>query len=50
MAPVEAVEDQVEAELVFLAEVVTRLQHVLECELGEVGVLAGGKARQYDLR
>ena len=41
----EAVEDQVEAELVLVAIVVTGLQHVPERELGEVGILVGGEAR-----
>ena len=50
MGSFEAVEDQVEAELVLVAIVVTGLQHVPERELGEVGILPGGEARQHDLR
>ena len=50
MGPFEAVEDQVEAELVLVAIVVTGLHHVLERELGEVGVLVSGEAREDDLR
>ena len=40
----EAIEDQVEPELVLVAVVVAGLQDVLECQLGEVGVLVGGTA------
>ena len=50
MGPFEAVEDQVEAELVLVAIVVTGLHHMLEGELGEVGVLVSGEAREHDLR
>jgi hypothetical protein len=50
MGPFETVEDQAEAELVLVAVVVTGLQHMPECELGEVGVLVSGEARQHDLR
>ncbi|MGO9188962.1 MAG: hypothetical protein ACLP8X_10945, partial [Streptosporangiaceae bacterium] len=49
MGSFEAVEDQVEAELVLVAIVVAGLQHVRERELGEVGVLVSGEAREHDL-
>src|ERR1039457_1275301 len=48
--PFEAVEDQGEAELVLASEVVAGLQHMPECELGEVGIGVGGELRQHDLR
>jgi hypothetical protein len=50
MGPFETVEDQAEAELVLVAVVVTGLQNMPECELGEVGVLVSGEARKHDLR
>ena len=50
MGPFGTVEDQAEAELVLVAVVVTGLQHMPECELGEMGVLVSGEARQHDLR
>jgi len=50
MGPFETVEDQAEAELVLVAVVVTGLQHMPECELGEVRVLVSGEARRHDLR
>ena len=50
MGPFETVEDQAEAELVLVAVVVTGLQHMPECELGEVRLLVSGEARQHDLR
>src|SRR5580704_10828487 len=46
----EAVEDQGEAELVLVAEVVAGLKNMPECELGQVGIGVGGKLRQHDLR
>ena len=48
--PLEAVEDQGEAELVLVAEVVAGLKNMPECELGQVGIGGGGKLRQHDLR
>lgn len=45
MGSFEAVEDQVEAELVLAAEVVAGLKNMPEGELGEVGVLVGGELR-----
>ena len=48
--PLEAVEDQGEAELVLVAEVVAGLKNMPECELGQVGIGVGGKLRQHDLR
>jgi hypothetical protein len=49
MGPFETVEDQAEAELVLVAVVVTGLQHMPECEPGEVGYSSAGK-RASDLR
>jgi hypothetical protein len=43
MGPFETVEDQAEAELVLVAVVVTGLQHMPACELGEVGYSSAGK-------
>ena len=44
--PLEAVEDEVEPELVLVAVVVAGLEDVLDGQLGEVRVLVGGNLRQ----
>src|SRR5258708_11828909 len=45
----EAVEDQVDPELVLIAVVVAGLEDVLDSELGEVRVLVSGEPRQHRL-
>ena len=46
----EAVEDEVEAELVLVAVVVAGLEDVLDGQLGEARVLLGGELQQEGLR
>ncbi len=42
-SPVETVDDEVQAELERVAKVVSGFEYVLECQLGEVAVVVGGK-------
>jgi hypothetical protein len=50
VGPLEAVEDEVEAELVLLPVVVARLQDVLDGEGGEPGVVLARELLQEGLR
>jgi hypothetical protein len=45
----EAVEDEVESELVLVAIVVAGLEDVLDGQVGEAGVVLGGKLQQEGL-
>jgi len=46
----EAVEDEVQAELVFVAVVVARLEDVIDRQLGEAWVVLCGELQQESLR